>query len=83
MVITKAAIMFSNGEVLESHTYSTILLLAHKLSFTGDKIYGFVTSSGDFVLPKEAAKIAIKAGQIKTVIGVLTPEALWPYYLED
>lgn len=83
MVITRAAIMFSNGEVLEGHTYSTILSLAHKLSFNGDKIYGFVTSSGQFVLPKEAATIATKAGQITTVIGVLTPEQLWPSFAED
>jgi len=78
MIITRAAIMFSNGEVFEGQSYSAISTIASKLSFNGDKIYGFITSAGDFVLPGEAAVIALKAGQLKSVIGVLTPEMLWP-----
>lgn len=83
MIITRAAIMFSNGEVVEGHSYSAVSSMAHKLGFNGEKIYGFVTSSGDFVLPKEAGEIALKAKQISTVIGVLTPEMLWPHFAED
>lgn len=82
MVITRAAIMFSNGEVVEGRSYSEISTMAHKLGFNGEKIYGFMTSSDEFVLPKDAAAIAEKAGQVKTLIGVLTPEMLWPQ-LED
>ena len=77
MIITRAAIMFSNGEVVEGQSYSAITQIANKLSFNGDKIHGFVTSAGDFVLPGEAAVIAVKAGQLTSVIGVLTPEMLW------
>jgi hypothetical protein len=81
MVITRAAIMFSNGEVVEGRSYSEISTMAGKLGFNGERIYGFVTSSDEFVLPKDAAKIAKKAGQIKTVLGgVLTPEMLWPVF---
>jgi hypothetical protein len=83
MVITRAAIMFSNGEIVEGHSYSAVLTVANRMGFDGEKIYGFITSSDDFVLPKEAAEIAKKAGQIKTVIGVLTPEMLWPHYSKD
>lgn len=77
MVITKAAIMYSNGEVIEGRDYGYITSLANRLSLSGEKIEGFVTSSGDFVLPGEAAHIAVKSGQVQSVIGELTPEDLW------
>ncbi len=78
MIITRAAIMFSNGEVVEGHNYSDIMTIAHKISIDGEKIYGFVTSSGDFVLPVDAALIALKAKQVSSPIEELTPEDLWP-----
>lgn len=70
--------MYSNGEILEGRDYSSITHLGHRLGYSGDRINGFVTSSGNFVLPGEAAVIAVKAKQIDSVIGVLTPEKLWP-----
>lgn len=78
MIITRAAIMFSNGEILEGHNYGDISNIANKIGFSGDKIYGFTTGAGDFVLPVEAAKIALDAGQIKSDFGSLMPEDLWP-----
>jgi len=76
MFITKAAIMYSNGEVVEGHDYSRIDLTARKLGFFGDKIEGFITSSGEFVLPTEAAEIASQSGQVSN-IAKLAPEHLW------
>lgn len=83
MVIIKAAIMFDNGEVVEGQDYSRITTLAHKLSFKGDKVHGFMTSTGEFVLPDEAAKIALEAKQITAEVDQLTPDMLWPHLLED
>lgn len=79
MVIIKAAIMFQNGEVVEGHNYSEITTLANKLSLSGDKIYGFVTSSGTFVLPNEAVEIALEAKQIAERVDKLTPDMIWDY----
>lgn len=78
MLITKAAIMYSDGVVLEGHSYGDIAYLASKLSMGGDRIEGFVTSSDEFVLPTEAAIIAVNSGQVKEVAEKLTPEDLWP-----
>ena len=78
MVIIKAAIMFQNGEIVEGHNYSQITNLANKLSLSGDKIYGFVTSSGTFVLPNEAVEIALEAKQITARVDKLTPDMIWP-----
>lgn len=75
--------MFSNGEILEGHNYGNIMSLAHKLSFTGDTIHGFMTSDDDFVLPKKAAKIAFKEHQISTEVEELTPEDLWPQWADQ
>lgn len=80
MIISRAAIMFSNGEVVEGHNYGQILTTAHKLSFGGECIHGFTTSSGEFVLPDEASVIAFAADQIKEPTEKLTPEDLWPEY---
>lgn len=71
--------MFSNGEIVEGHTYGAIVTVANKLSFSGERIYGFITSSGDFVLPVDAAKIALKAKQVSSVSGELKPEDIWPW----
>ncbi len=78
MIITRAAIMFANGEVVEGHDYGAVMTISNKLSLHGDSIRGFVSSSGDFFLPKEAAEIAFKAGQIKELLHELTPDDLWP-----
>lgn len=83
MVIIKAAIMFQNGEIVEGHSYSEISTLASKLSFSGEKIYGFVTSSGEFVLPEEAVSIALESKQISAEVDKLTPDMLWPWLRED
>lgn len=83
MIITRAAIMFSNGEILEGHNYGDISSMANKISFSGDKIRGFTTSTGEFVLPQEAAKIAVEAGQINSQLDVLAPEDLWPGAAND
>lgn len=78
MFIIKAAIMFSNGEVLEGRNYSDIVSLASKIGVNGERINGFLTSSGDFVLPEEAAKIAFSSGQLRESTEGLAPEDLWP-----
>jgi len=84
MIIARAATMFSNGEILEGHDYGNISNLAHKFSYPMDqRIYGFVTSTDEFVLPKEAMEIAVQAGQTTPLTELLTPEQLWPTnYLE-
>ncbi len=83
MLIVRAAIMYSNGQVIEGHDYGKIAITANKLSLTGDKIYGFVTSAGDFVLPGEAAMIALNANQLTQVMGILKPEDLWPEWADE
>lgn len=83
MVIIKAAIMFNNGEVFEGHDYSQIVSLANKLSFSGDRIHGFMTSTGEFVLPTDAARIALESKQITEEVAQLTPDMLWPYLGDD
>lgn len=83
MIIVRAAIMFSNGEVVEGHEYGSIVSMANKLSIQGDRIYGFTTGTGEFVLPNEAAEIAVKAKQIEKVDDVLKPEDLWPQYVME
>lgn len=83
MVIIKAAIMFQNGEILEGHSYGQISSLASKLSFSGDRIHGFLTSSGKFVLPEEAVDIALEANQIAERVDKLTPDMIWKYVRED
>ena len=78
MVITRAAIMYANGEVLEGRNYGEIASLGSKLGLCGEKILGFLTNSEQFVLPEEAAKIAIESKQISSVEDTLSPEDLWP-----
>lgn len=77
MIISRAAIMFSN-DVVEGYNYTNIVSLAHKLGFYGDKQHGFTTNNGLFVYPDIAAKIAFKAGQIAEQVDELTPEYIWP-----
>ena len=77
MVIVRAAIMFQNGDIIEGRDYGHISSLANKLSLSGERVNGFTTSSGDFVLPEEAVEIAINAGQITDRVDELTPEMLW------
>lgn len=83
MFITHAAIMFSNGEVVEGTEYQKILSLSHKIGMAGEHINGFTNSSGEFVLPQDAAMIAFEAGQIKEQIDVLFPDDLWPPLIVD
>ncbi len=78
MIITRAAIMYSNGEVLGGRNYGDVSALGSKLGFGGDKMFGFLTSSDEFVTPGEAAVIAVQSGQLRQVIGKLEPEDLWP-----
>lgn len=78
MLIVRAAIMFANGEVIEGHDYGYINIVAHKLGYVGQKVHGFTTSSGEFVLPIDATDIAIKANQFTADSGLLKPEDLWP-----
>lgn len=85
MLIVRAAIKFSNGEVVEGHDYGHIITIANKLSMPGEKIYGFTTSSGEFILPDEAAVVALFAKQLPHDYFVdkeldLKPEDLWPVY---
>lgn len=75
--------MFDNGEVLEGHDYGHISTLASKLSFRGDRVHGFLTSTGEFVLPEDAARIAIESKQIAGEVSALTPDMLWPYARND
>lgn len=77
-MIVRAAIMFSNGVVIEGHDYSQITTIANKLGLSGERILGFVTGTEDFVLPREAATIAFQAKQIKKVLDELKPQDLWP-----
>lgn len=83
MLITRAAIMFQDGEVFEGRSYNSVIAIANKLGFTGDKIHGFVTSSGAFVLPEDAVKIAREANQISADKDSLEPEDLWKNVLDD
>jgi hypothetical protein len=78
MLITRPAIMFKDGEVFEGHSYGSVAQIAHKLGFYGEKVHGFVTTSGDFVLPDEAAKIAFENGQIPTEKDSLELEDIMP-----
>jgi len=78
MFITKAAIMYQNGQVIEGKDYGQIKKVARKLDYPTEMIEGFVTSSGDFVTPREAMGIAINVQQIQSDLDELTPELLWP-----
>lgn len=69
--------MFENGETVEGHDYGHISSLAQKLSLRGERVNGFMTSSGEFVLPNEAVEIALNSGQIAQRVDALTPEMLW------
>lgn len=75
--------MFENGGIVEGHDYGSITTLANKLSLRGEKIYGFVTNTGEFIPPEEAFSIAHKADQISEVVDKLTPEMLWPWLREN
>lgn len=77
MHITRAALMFSDGEVFEGFNYTIIGNLARKLGYGGESIRGFLDSSGEFILPHDAAVTAEKAGQITTPVSELSPEDLW------
>lgn len=70
--------MYSNGVVIEGRDYGRISNIAHRLSFPSEKIDGFITSAEEFVLPQEAAVIAVQAGQLPEIPEQLTPEQLWP-----
>lgn len=83
MIISRAAILYPNGEIVEGRDYGTIQTLANKLSFSGEKIYGFVTSDGTFVDPGFAAFIAKEAGQVSEDIEELKPEDLWSVGVEQ
>lgn len=78
MLISRAAIMYHNGEIIEGLDYGAIARIAQKLGWSGERIEGFVTSTGEFVLPDEAAEIAKQANQVINVRGKLSPEDLWP-----
>lgn len=78
MYIIKAAVKYSDGEILEGRNYGRIIYLGNQLGRDGEKVFGFLTTSGEFVLPPKAAKIAAEAGQIGGVIDKLEPEDLWP-----
>lgn len=77
MFITNAAIMYQNGDVLEGKSYHKIHALAQKLGLSGEHICGFVDSSGEFVLPREAAIIASNSGQLVSHVVDLSPDDLW------
>lgn len=83
MYITHAAIMFKNGDIIEGHNYSQISSLASRLGFSGDKIRGFLTSTGEFVLPDEALTIALESHQVSNITETLTPEDLWPVLVSE
>jgi hypothetical protein len=78
MYITRAAIMYSNGEIFEGRDYHKINQLARKFGCQGEHINGFTSSTGQFLLPNEAAVIAAIAGQVKSRIEELAPDDLWP-----
>lgn len=83
MLITRAAILFMDGETVEGHSYSQIIGMANKLGFKGEHFNGFITSAGEFVWPTEAADIALVAGQIKAPVDELTPEDIFPEYVGE
>jgi len=77
-VIIKAAIMYANGEILEGRDYGYINSLGHKLSYPEQqRIQGFITNTGEFVLPEQAAVIAVEAHQIDKAPEKLNPDNLW------
>jgi hypothetical protein len=75
--------MFQNGEIVEGTQYHAISSLAHKIGFSGERINGFLDSSGEFLLPKEAAVVAFAADQIKEPVEELSPDDLWPPLMSD
>ena len=78
MYIVRAAVMYTDGEILEGRDYGRITHLGNQLGRLGEKTFGFITSSGDFVLPDEASRIAVESGQINNAPDELEPEDLWP-----
>jgi len=78
MYIIRAAIMYPNRETIEAQSYRQIASFATKIGFIGGGVEGFTTSTGDFVLPELAAKIAMESGQLDSYRDYLTPEDLWP-----
>lgn len=83
MYIIHAAIMYSNGEVLEGRDYHSITTLAQKIGFPKEHIHGFMCSDGEFVLPQDAALIATNSGQLNRQVEELTPDDLWPVFQSD
>lgn len=75
--------MYSNGEVLEGRDYHSITILAQKIGFPKEHIYGFMSSSGEFMLPQDAAMVAVNSGQINRQLKELTPDDLWPVVQTD
>lgn len=78
MHITRAALMYSDGEVFEGFSYTNISSLARKLGYSGEPIRGFIDSAGEFLLPHDAAVTAEKSGQITKSVSELSPDDLWP-----
>lgn len=79
-MIVRAASIYATGDLVEGYDYCKISYIAKNIGLNCDKIDGFVTSYGDFVLPDDAAKIALESGQIKEPTKTLNPEDLWPFF---
>jgi hypothetical protein len=81
--IAYAAIMFANGEIISGRNYESVRSLARKIGISGDYIYGFLTSSEEFILPHDAARVAMQAGQIRKPVDDLSPDDVWPILQTD
>jgi hypothetical protein len=78
MYITRAAILYQGGGIVEGKNYPEIIDLAHRFGFIGTYVSGYLTDRGDFIDRNKAMEVAIKSGQLPAdFTGPLAPEDLW------
>lgn len=84
-MITQAAILYPDGEVITAHRHAQITALQAKFGIAthGDCVQGFVDHTGKFYTREEAKVIALENNQIpKDHKGTLYSEDLWADPLE-
>lgn len=79
MSITKAAIQEKNSKRIHTgDRHVDIIRSAIKGGMMEEFDEGFLTNEGEFVNRYEAARIALKSGQIKKPTEKLRSQDLWP-----
>lgn len=63
LFIKRAAIFYENGGIVEGKSYGQISSLARKIGFSGDRIYGYIDSSDEFLVEDAGIELARNAGQ--------------------